>query len=116
MTREELKESLIKVTQMAINSRMNGVCDFNVSMTIEGLGIEPILMFEIVDRFISRLRNDMKDGRMPNLRLRQMFYEDVCNTFLPKEEESNWDDVKEKSAKVESINKKVKRKSKKAKK
>jgi hypothetical protein len=51
---------------------------------LEGAEIEPILAYRIVDQFIARINNDIQAQKLPNIRLRQLFYTQVCEMFLSK--------------------------------
>ena len=83
----KMQQELITIFRFAIKDRLEGLYRIETMNILEGAEIEPILAYKIVDQFIARINNDIQAQKLPNIRLRQLFYAQVCEMFLPKKVE-----------------------------
>ena len=81
------QQELINIFRFAIKDRLEGLYRIETMNVFESAEIEPILAYKIVDQFIARINNDIQAQKLPNIRLRQLFYLQVCEMFLPKKVE-----------------------------
>jgi hypothetical protein len=80
----KMQQELINIFRFAIKDRLEGLYRIETMNILEGAEIEPILAYKIVDQFIARINNDIQAQKLPNIRLRQLFYAQICEMFLPK--------------------------------
>jgi hypothetical protein len=80
----KMQQELITIFRFAIKDRLEGLYRIETMNILEGAEIEPILAYKIVDQFIARINNDIQAQKLPNIRLRQLFYAQICEMFLPK--------------------------------
>ena len=82
----QLKANVINLFRQAILDRMSGIYHINTAYDFERSGIEPILAYQLVDSFIAQIKMDIKQSRYPNIEIRRLFYNQVCDLFLGKAE------------------------------
>lgn len=81
--RIEIKNNIITVLRLAIKDRMDGVYSMNVLNLLENMGMEPILVFRLVDSFIRQINSDIDQNKLPAIKIRQLFYQQVLDIFVP---------------------------------
>ena len=87
--RMEFKNNIITVLRLAIKDRMDGVYSMNVLNLMEQMGMEPILIFRLVDSFIRQINSDIDQNKLPAIKIRQLFYQQVIGIFAPDEPKDN---------------------------
>ena len=79
-----MERAVIGLFRVAILDRMTGKYNAEHAELMERLSIEPILGYKLIDSFIGQINGDIGKGKLPTIKIRQLFYKQLCDMFCNK--------------------------------
>ena len=64
-----------------IRDRMQGPHNMGTQEYMESFGIEPVLAYQLIDIFILKLKEGMKEGKAPSIEMRYAFFDAMYERF-----------------------------------
>jgi len=80
----KMARAVIGLFRVAILDRMTGKYNAEHAELMERLNIEPILGYKLIDSFIGQINGDIGKGKLPTIKIRQLFYKQLCDMFCDK--------------------------------
>lgn len=77
----EVKHHITQIFKNAIRDRMAGNHNHGTMEYMEQLGIEPIMAYGLVDKFIASLKENTSATQGPDISVRYRFYDDMAKVF-----------------------------------
>jgi BMFP domain-containing protein YqiC len=77
----EIEHHIKSIFRNAVRDRLQGSHNMGTMEYMEQFGIEPVLAYNLVDRFIVQVRQGMESEGAPSIEMRYQFYDQMYNTF-----------------------------------